>query len=193
MGNRQALLEAAVQCLQTSGYSRTTARDLVRASGTNLGAIGYHYGSKEALLNEALAVCFRGWVEQLGAQATRRLDEHPADVAEAVLGAVYEVIDADRVVMLAFFEALAQAGRSEELRGQLAGHYREFRTDVAEVVDSITHADDPEINTTLASMIMAVIDGLAIQYLLDPDTSPPPASITGVGRLIAGSAVSRTA
>ena len=53
MGNREALLEGAIRCLETRGYAQTTARDLVRESKTNLGAIGYHFASKEALLYEA--------------------------------------------------------------------------------------------------------------------------------------------
>src|SRR5690242_21154874 len=54
MGHRDALLAGARKCLYEKGYARTTARDIVAASGTNLASIGYHYGSKEALLNLAL-------------------------------------------------------------------------------------------------------------------------------------------
>ena len=54
MGHREQLLEGAKQCLLTKGYARTTARDLVAASGTNLASIGDHYGSKDALMNQAL-------------------------------------------------------------------------------------------------------------------------------------------
>src|SRR3954465_1880025 len=54
MGHREDLLDGAKRCLYEKGYARTTARDIVAASGTNLASIGYHYGSKEALLNQAL-------------------------------------------------------------------------------------------------------------------------------------------
>lgn len=69
MSNREALLEGAIRCLEAHGYVQTTARDLVRESKTNLGAIGYHFGSKEALLYEALTVCFRRWPERLASEA----------------------------------------------------------------------------------------------------------------------------
>jgi AcrR family transcriptional regulator len=51
MGHREALLAGARRCLLERGYARTTARDLVAASDTNLASIGYHFGSNEALLN----------------------------------------------------------------------------------------------------------------------------------------------
>src|SRR3712207_7033726 len=59
--NDEKLVQAALRCLQSKGYARTTARDLVEASGTNLASIGYHFGSKEALLNEAVARTLALW------------------------------------------------------------------------------------------------------------------------------------
>ena len=53
MGHREDLLMGAKRCLIEKGYGRTTTRDIVAASGTNLASIGYHYGSKEALLAQA--------------------------------------------------------------------------------------------------------------------------------------------
>src|SRR3954454_7693733 len=63
--HRDALLKAAKELLRDQGYARITARDLVAASGTNLASIGYHFGSKEALLNEAIAASFTEWNERL--------------------------------------------------------------------------------------------------------------------------------
>lgn len=53
MGHREDLLEGAKRCLLEKGFLRTTARDIVKESGTNLASIGYHYGSKDALLVQA--------------------------------------------------------------------------------------------------------------------------------------------
>ncbi|NHW87893.1 helix-turn-helix transcriptional regulator, partial [Escherichia coli] len=46
MGHRERLLAGARNCLYERGYTRTTARDIVAASDTNLASIGYHFGSK---------------------------------------------------------------------------------------------------------------------------------------------------
>ncbi|NED85162.1 TetR/AcrR family transcriptional regulator, partial [Streptomyces sp. SID11233] len=53
MGHREDLLEGAKRCLLDKGFAATTARDIVRESGANLASIGYHYGSKDALLGRA--------------------------------------------------------------------------------------------------------------------------------------------
>ena len=65
MGNREALLTAAKQCLLEKGYNRTTARDIASAAGVSLAAIGYHFSSKDALLTEALLLAFGEWDQDL--------------------------------------------------------------------------------------------------------------------------------
>jgi AcrR family transcriptional regulator len=60
MGHREDLLEGAKRCLLEKGFVRTTACDIVKESGTNLASIGYHYGSKDALLAEAYVSIVEG-------------------------------------------------------------------------------------------------------------------------------------
>jgi AcrR family transcriptional regulator len=56
----------SAEIFSTSSSSRAlTRRDLMAASGTNLGSIGYHFGSREALLNQALEELCTGWTELL--------------------------------------------------------------------------------------------------------------------------------
>src|SRR5271163_539930 len=64
--HRTKLLEAAGRLLRERQYANITARDLVTASGTNLGSIGYHFGSKEALLNEAIGIALEEWADTIG-------------------------------------------------------------------------------------------------------------------------------
>jgi AcrR family transcriptional regulator len=185
VGNREALLEGAIRCLETRGYAQTTARDLVRESGTNLGAIGYHYGSKEALLYEALTVCFRRWLQRLGSEAMSLAGTSPADVGAVLLAKVYEAIRSDRAIVAAFFEALCQAERSEELRMQLADLYCELRAGTAEVIAALAglSADNPAVES-LASLVLALIDGLSVQYLLDPATELPSSALADAATLV---------
>jgi AcrR family transcriptional regulator len=64
--HRARLLQGAMRCLREKGYAHTTARDIAAVSNSNLGSIGYHFGSKEALLNEAIREGFAEWTAQLG-------------------------------------------------------------------------------------------------------------------------------
>src|SRR5215208_4195493 len=104
MGHREDLLTAARQCLEEKGYARTTARDLVAASGTNLGSIGYHFGSKEALLNAAINEGFKRWLAQLAAIAFEDPDAPAIDRLRRSLTAWSESFDEHRPLIVAFVE-----------------------------------------------------------------------------------------
>ena len=91
--HRDLLLEAAKRLLCEKGYARTTARDLVAASGTNLASIGYHFGSKEALLNEAMAEGFAEWTERMDRLALADPEATPAERFMTSMRAVLESFD----------------------------------------------------------------------------------------------------
>lgn len=168
--NRDALLDAAVRCLRDRGYAGTSARDLVAASGTNLGAIGYHFGSKEALLNEAIAVSVSRWIEALG-DLVRQQVASGSDL-RAVLDDLFAVVREDSHLVTAFFEALGRAGRVDDLRAQLAVHYERYRNDVADALRPLIATAGTADDRAVSSLLLALGDGLIIQCLLDPTTVP---------------------
>jgi AcrR family transcriptional regulator len=175
VSNRDALLEGAKRCLRERGYARTTARDLVAASGTNLSSIGYHFGSKEALLAEAFDEVFVEWTGQLTAAA---LDDPAANALERVVvswKAMLDTLPEHESLMLAFVESIGPTVRSAALRRQLAEHYERVRLEVADTVKlslgeaAIAAGADPE---AIASFLIAVADGFMIQFLVDPARCP---------------------
>lgn len=169
MTQRDALLSAAIQCLRDRGYARTTSRDILAAAGiSSLAAIVYHYGSKEALLNEAFAVMVQDWIYGIEAIAAQQPTNDEVAGLIAVAGRYYETLAANRSILTVFVEALGRAERSDAVREQLASHYETFRATLAHALttnnDRQHHAD----MRNLASLIIAVVDGLLIQWLLDP-------------------------
>src|SRR5205807_9875991 len=118
--HRDQLIKGAIKCLQTKGYARTTARDIAAASNANLASIGYHFGSKEALLNEAMIRIFKRRNWRVGEPTLARKDVSPLDRLTTMFIAAGDVFEAPRPLFVAFIEAIAQTDRSEELREQLA-------------------------------------------------------------------------
>ncbi|HSG82026.1 MAG TPA: helix-turn-helix domain-containing protein, partial [Gemmatimonadota bacterium] len=50
----EALLRAAHHLFARFGYDGTSVRAITREAGSNLGAVTYHFGSKEALYDSVL-------------------------------------------------------------------------------------------------------------------------------------------
>jgi AcrR family transcriptional regulator len=170
--NRERLVEGAIECLQRKGYARTTARDIAAASGANLASIGYHFGSKEGLLTEAIA--------RIDAEWTRRIIEaslaEPAALPLERMGrswiAMLDSFEEQRPLLVALVESMAQAERSEELRAHMARHYRELRETVAAMVSESLPPGTEADPKAVASFLIAVCDGFVWQWLLDPDETP---------------------
>jgi AcrR family transcriptional regulator len=51
---RERLLDVAARLFADRGYDGVSVRDIVGQAGANLGAVTYHFGSKEALFGEVL-------------------------------------------------------------------------------------------------------------------------------------------
>lgn len=186
VGHRELLLAAARRCLVERGYARTTARDLVRASGTNLASIGYHFGSKEALLAQALEDVFVEYTEKVVslARAAGDATSDPGQVVTAAWTAMTEMQDDFRPLLVAFVEALAQAERSEELRARLAAGYEEMRRKIAAGVEALAPGLPSETARSIASFFVAVSDGYMVQWLLDADDTPAGTELLAAARLV---------
>jgi AcrR family transcriptional regulator len=175
------LLAAARRLLEDKGYAHITARDLVAASGTNLASIGYHFGSKAGLLNAAIGEVFEEWTDQLAAVAMADPGVPPFERGRLTWTAMLESLTVKRALLLSYVEALAQAERTVSLREQFAAQYRRCRRRVAGLVaESLgdgTSETDPRC-LAVASFVIAVCDGLSVQWLLDPEGAPTPEQLS---------------
>ena len=114
VSRREQLIEGAIACLQTKGYARTTARDIAAASSANLASIGYHFGSKESLLNEALMRILEERNRRVALSTSSAEVVSPLDRLTATNVAVRKMFRRYRPVLVAFVEAMAQAERSPD-------------------------------------------------------------------------------
>lgn len=175
MTNREALLEAGIACLQEKGYADTTARDIAGRAGVSLGAIGYHFGSTDGLLHDALAEAVRRWLEPL----IRLISTAPTWLARDRLGPaldrLLDTFNANRPLVVAYFEALLRAEHAPGLRSAMAADFDGLRGAITSGIGQLQAQQpearrvDPEVSATL---VMAVFDGLIMQWLLDPGRLP---------------------
>jgi AcrR family transcriptional regulator len=177
--HRDALLSAARTLMRQSGRGDITARDLVAASNTNLGSISYHFGTKDALLDEAAKLVFEEWAQTVARTITADPDATPAGRLARSLELILDDFDAMRPYFLGFIQIVAGSERSPETREQLVAHYRKQRDTVtAMITESFSDGIDPEDARHIASLLMGVSDGLMLQSLIDPDSAPTSRQLT---------------
>ena len=183
--HRDRLLDAALECLSTKGYARTTARELVAASGASLASIGYHFGSKDALLEQAIEMAFDRWTDEV-ARIVAAEGGAPSERLARGLAETIHAFERNRSALVAFMEALAQVERSDEIRQRLAGWYERTREMLADLIEQ--HSDGLEgIDARSAgSLLLAIADGLMVQWLLDPERTPSADELERLVKGIAG-------
>jgi AcrR family transcriptional regulator len=190
MGHREDLLEGARACLLEKGWVRTTARDIVAASGAGLASIGYHYGSKDALLRAAFVRMTEEWGDATG----RALEAgEPAGASrEEVLAARWDTLIAGFEESRKFWELqLEVAGQLEanpELRTWLAGLLPEGREGPAPVFAGAGDGRVAEGPTRAAGAFhRALFTGLWVQWVIDPASAPAGAELVeGMRQALAG-------
>ena len=178
VGHRDQLLAAARRLLEERGYAHITARDLVAASDTNLASIGYHFGSKAALLNAAIEASFDDWAGQLAAYGDVRAGRDTAGAGRRHLGRRRSSACPSGGTMLqAYVEALAQALRVPELRepswpGTTAGPGRWWPSSWRASLGDGAGRRPTRAVAPWPRWSSRACDGLAMQWLLDPDGAP---------------------
>ncbi|WP_407838068.1 TetR/AcrR family transcriptional regulator [Streptomyces sp. DSM 116496] len=178
MGNREALLIGAKACLREKGYDRTAVRDIATAAGVSTAAIGYHYGSREALLNQALFEILDEWGDAMGRALVPDADGSSRAHFERIWESLIEQFGAHPDLWLATVELFMQAQRQPELRAALAGGTAQGRRGMAAILDGVSEDEVPETSVrTLGTVQLALVSGVMFQCLSDPSSAPTAAEV----------------
>jgi AcrR family transcriptional regulator len=174
VGNREALIIAARHCITEKGYRRTTARDLATSAHVSLAAIGYHFGTTEALLNEAIFEGIREWGEELARVLAEEtgLDQDPFEVAERVWTRVIASFDGRRGILAASYELMTRARDVPEVHAALTTALSHSRVALANMFLKVDPEAEPERARQVGSLLYAILNGVMTQWLIDPLSAP---------------------
>ncbi|MCX4748179.1 TetR/AcrR family transcriptional regulator [Kitasatospora sp. NBC_01287] len=174
MGNREALLAGAKRCLSEKGYGRTTARDIATASGVSLAAIGYHFGSKDALMNAALIEAMEDWGRAVGtalaSTAGQRLT--PEERFQLCWDRILETFAERRGLWKAQFEMIAQVDHLPEIASTLGESQKDARLGLSAMFQGKEEVPDTEDEILRGAFLQAMLAGVAAQWLVAPDQVP---------------------
>ncbi len=181
---REQLIAVAVDVFAQHGYAGGSIRAIAEKAGVSHATLLQHFGSKEALLTAVLEEWDRrtvadGLADVSGLDYFRRLPE------------VVTAHQQSRGLLELFTTIAAEASspshpahhfieqRYARNLATLAGHLREAvdAGDVAPMTDTRIQIE--------VRLITAVLDGIGLQWLLDPSTDVEPAVTTCVERAVA--------
>lgn len=170
MGNREALLDGAKRCLLEKGYARTTARDIADAAGVSLAAIGYHFGSKESLLEQAFMTAMEDWFDDEGSH-----EQLPTGSLEQFRQFFDEVLVSfpDRKPLLRLNIEMGIEGMHNESLGHFMATAVQYgRLELARALQGLDPERDGKTAQSVGSFYSVLMTGLVAQYLMDRENFP---------------------
>jgi len=160
------LVAAARTLLARGGFKALTVEAVAAEAGAYRDAVRYHFGSKAALV--AAVVDSLAHDQSLAAvEQSRELPSGPERL-HALVAADRQLVD-DRDGFRDFFALLPHVVQDDDLRARVAALYRWYRDLYTDGLSEDGGAAAGQRLRDLASLMVAVTDGLAVQDLLDPD------------------------
>lgn len=170
------LLVAAQDVISEGGTAAATSRAITQRAGENLASITYYFGSKEALVAEALIRRARALVEPVLTELTSNRPqvekltrgvelltnlfvEHPADLAS-------------------YLECLTQSTRDESLAAAVRALTRGVRDQLSqEMTEQRDRGTIPAWvqPDAMAALIVALVNGVVASAVVDPEQTDPSA------------------
>jgi AcrR family transcriptional regulator len=172
---RQALLDAAASVVVERGLAGASVEAICAAAGFTRGAFYSNFESKEQLFVELLQQRvyqhYRGMAERRIADPEARptLRETGEELAEM------QANSRGRWLLRLILELLAEAGRSDRVRELAATFWSGNRELTAQSIEraAASAGKEPVADTRmLATALIALDIGLALQHYVDPDAVP---------------------
>ena len=173
---RLQILEAATARFAEAGYEAASMDGLAAAAGVSKGSLYDYFQNKEDLFYAA----FEWFEQQVLATSMTRMQEGQTtrdrliNFADASVSGLMEHI-ALYPVMLEVWAAAAKSGTRERFSDAMRNLYRGFRGQIGALIAEAQKAGEIRTDAdgdALAGMLIGAVDGLLLQYWLDPSFDP---------------------
>ena len=160
---KQLLVDAAISVFIEKGFKDATMREVAAAAGLTTGALYHHFKNKEDLFYHAVkdAMFFTKQLSQTDEHSNPKSNESMLEEISLRVKERMSKLAEQRLLVLVTGYILSQAGEQlEDLR-------REYQEKIGKVADMYFYAfgiDNPQYKRQIASILIAALDGMAIQY-----------------------------
>jgi AcrR family transcriptional regulator len=169
---REQILAATCAVIASKGITELRLSDVAEKAGVSSGTVHYYFETKRAVVNAAFEYNFRHSLDRRRALLERPLD--PLSLLLEVIDSYAPDDDATTRAWRVWAELWVEGIREPELRQVNERLYADWREVVVSLVrraqrDGTVRDGDP---VAFANMLIAMIDGLALQVLLDSKDMP---------------------
>lgn len=170
---REELLKAARRVFGRRGYHDAKLDEVVEESGLSKGALYYNFENKAALFLALLEERIDERISKLEGiiqQGPEGSDRTPAEIEAASVDFVRTLRQTPEWRLL-FLEFTAHAARDDRFHAEFAARAKKMRDALTKLIEKSGYQASLDSHT-VAVIVAALANGLAIEALIDPDAVP---------------------
>ena len=158
------IIHATIDCISRFGYNNFSMQDVAKSADVSKGNIHYYFLNKEELMMAVLdrvAGDIEGLLSEQEAPPLQRLQQ--------IVQICFNVVQTKREYYRINMDFWTQINQKENVRNSIAKHYAKFRGVLERTIqEAMDSGQIAKANATfLASSIIALVDGLSLQWLFD--------------------------
>jgi TetR/AcrR family transcriptional repressor of bet genes len=171
---RRALIEATIECLKRDGHDGLSIRRISAQANVSIGLINHHFPTKDALVAEAYRYFNNELVEGLR-QAVTAATGSAREQLRAFLHASFSPPNLDSDVLAVWVVFWGLYRHSKDIQRVQSETYHGYVDLLRGMLADLERETGPlRFNLRLAAIgLTALIDGLWLEWCLDPDNFEP--------------------
>jgi TetR/AcrR family transcriptional regulator, transcriptional repressor of bet genes len=175
---RQALLEAAIASLKHKGHDGLSARNIATQARVSLGLINHYFPTKEILVAEAYGF-FHQQLFDVHKHAIARAKPSAKAQLKAFFTSTFSRPNLDREVLSAWLVFWSMLYHSKEIQRVHAETYARYVNLIRDMLNNLIREQGKlSISARLAAIgLTAMLDGLWLEWCLDPEHFSPAEAI----------------
>lgn len=181
---KNQIVNATVDCITKFGYHNFSMQDVAKKAGVSKGIIHYYFLNKDDLMMSVLAKV-AGDIEDI-LHSDMNDSDTPETRLRVFMNVVFDVVRRTREYYQVNMDFWTQINQKEEVKEVIGSHYQKFRERAKIVIDEgIEKGDFKKVDSSdYASYIIAIIDGLSLQFLFDSNAFEYDKIVTNTVELI---------
>jgi len=161
---KKRITDAAIEVIKERGVEESTVREIATKAGLTTGAIYHYYKNKDEVLYDVLHQSLHFSHKITADQQTKLKSQN--EVLDEISNKITQRLsktDEQKLYLLLVSDVIAKNG---ELKEQYCENYKDILTQTGDLFYYAFGIENTELKAKIASILVAALDGIAIQQSL---------------------------
>ncbi len=163
---KQRIIDAAIEVLKENSIEETTVRKIASKAGLTTGSLYHHYKNKDEILFDVMKQSLQFTHKMIERVRNEKKSKRGKELLSEIVSEVgkrLSKVDEQKLHILLLNDVIA---RNREIKGKYQSNYTEIISNTANLFNDAFEIENAEYKKEVAAILVAAIDGVAIQQAL---------------------------